>query len=118
MSDEYPDDADGLALRAVAGSGSDLSRPMVIDFSIRVADEASGQRIAALVEALGFDPSIHHDPDRDAWSIYASKSMLATYAGVLAARTQLNQLVQPHGATCDGWASFGNSAAAATDLPD
>jgi hypothetical protein len=111
MHDEYPGDADGVSLRTVAEGGSDMSRPMIIDFSIAVADEASARRIAALVEPLGFDPSIYNDPDRGSWSVYASKSMLATYAGVVAARRQLNELVGPLGGNCDGWASFGNSTA-------
>ena len=52
MSAEYPNDADGDALRSVAGSGSDMSSPMVIDFSVRVPDEATGQRLAVLIEYL------------------------------------------------------------------
>jgi hypothetical protein len=109
MSNDYPNDADGDALRSVASSGSDMSSPMVIDFSIHVPDEATGQRIAALVEPLGFDPSIYHDPDNGSWSLNCSKSMLATYEGVVTAQKQLSEVVQPHGARCAGWGSFGNS---------
>jgi hypothetical protein len=109
MPDEYPKDADGDALRRVAASGSDMSGPMVIDFSIDVPDEVTGQRIAVLVEPLGFDPSIYHDPDRSSWSLTCSKSMLATYEGVVAAQIQLSQVAQPLGGVCAGWGSFGNS---------
>jgi hypothetical protein len=35
--------------------------------------------------------------------------MLATYAGVVATKAELNDIAKPFGATCDGWASFGNS---------
>jgi hypothetical protein len=35
--------------------------------------------------------------------------MLATYAGVVATRAELNDIAGAFGATCDGWASFGNS---------
>ena len=111
MSAEYPNDADGDALRSVAGSGSDMSSPMVIDFSVRVPDEAAARRLAVLVESLGFDPSIYQDPDNGSWSLNCSKSMLATHAGVVAAQIQLNEVAQPHGGSCQGWGSFGNSGA-------
>jgi hypothetical protein len=111
MSAAYPDDADGEALRGVANSGSNMSSPMVIDFSIRVPDEATARRVAVLVEPLGFDPSIYQDPDNGSWSLNCSKSMLATYEGVVAAQTQLKAVAGPHGGTCQGWGSFGNSGA-------
>lgn len=34
MADLDPDDADGDALRTVADAGADMSRPMVIEFSV------------------------------------------------------------------------------------
>jgi hypothetical protein len=104
----YPADADGDALRQVAGSGSDMTQPMTIDFSLAVPDEAAARRVAAAAELLGFDPSIHEDPEKRSWSVYCSRSMLATYDGVVAAQAQLNEMAAPHGARCDGWASFGN----------
>lgn len=108
MSTDYPADADGEALRQVAASGSDMSQPMTIDFSVGAPDEAAARRVASAAELLGFDPSIYQDPEKGSWSVYCSMSMLATYAGVIAAQAQLNQMAEPHGARCDGWASFGN----------
>lgn len=35
----YPNDADGDALRRVAGAGSDMSKPMDIDFAVAAPDE-------------------------------------------------------------------------------
>lgn len=108
MDTEYPQDADGDALRRVAGGGADLSQPMVIDFAVAVADEATARRVAEIVAAHDFDPSISQDDGRDSWSVYCSKSMLATYEGVVAVRAQLNALLGANGGVCDGWATFGN----------
>jgi hypothetical protein len=109
VTDYYPNDADGDSLRRVASSGSDMALPMVIDFSVAAPDEAAARGVARAAESQGFDPSIYQSPDNGSWSVYCSKSMLATYEGVVAARTALNEFARPFGATCDGWASFGNS---------
>ena len=107
VSASYPDDADGDALRNVASSGADMSCSMVIDFSVGAPDEHSAREAAERVEARGYDPSLHQDDD-GRWTVYCAKSMLATYEGVVEARKELNQLLEPLGCVCDGWASFGN----------
>lgn len=108
MNADYPADADGDALRQVAAGGSNMAQPMTIDFVIAAPDEAAARGVAAASEALGFDPSIYQDPDKGTWSVTCSKSMLATYAGVIAAQAQLSELARPYAAACDGWGSFGN----------
>jgi hypothetical protein len=109
MSSDYPNDADGDELRNVAESGADMSRPMVIDFSVEVPDERTARRVAQVVETHGFDPSISEDDDTGSWSVHCSKSMLATYEGVVAVQAWLNDLLSPHGGVCDGWGTFGNT---------
>ena len=105
---EYPADADGDALRRVIEDGADIASPMVIDFSVVAPDERSARAIAALVVSQGFDPSITDDGGSGRWSVYCSKSMLATHAGVVAEQATLNALAAPQGGHCDGWATFGN----------
>jgi Regulator of ribonuclease activity B len=109
MSNTYPTDADGDALRKVVESGADMSRPMVIDFSVAVPDEGSARQVAEIVATRDFDPSIYEDNDKGSWSVYCSKSMLATYDGVVAVQAELNGLVAPLQGRCDGWATFGNT---------
>jgi len=48
-----PDDADGNALRLVADSGVDLSRPMDIDFVVAVPDRQAGEAVARLAAVSG-----------------------------------------------------------------
>jgi len=106
---DFPNDADGDSLRRVVESGSDLSQPMSIDFTIEAPDEHAARRIAELVSAKGFDPSICDNEGRSSWSVYCSKFMLATYDGVVAAQAQLSEMARLHGGRCDGWSTFGNS---------
>jgi hypothetical protein len=82
---------------------------MVIDFSVDVPDEHTARRVAEIVAGHGFDPSIFEDDDSGSWSVYCSKSMLATYDGVVAVQAQLNELLGPYGGSCDGWGTFGNT---------
>jgi hypothetical protein len=107
-TDRFPQDADGEELRRLAADGSDLSQPMTLDFTVVASSEAAAREIATGSEALGFDPSIYQDPDRGAWTVTCSRSMLATHAAVTAARAQLDELGRPFGARCDGWGSFGH----------
>src|SRR5580693_4585527 len=109
MSSSYPNDDDGDALRNVAESGADMSRPMVIDFSVEVRDEPTARRVAELVAAHGYDPSISEEDGGQSWSVSCSKSMLATYEGVVTVQAELNELVKPHGGSCEGWGTFGNN---------
>ena len=109
MKPPYPDDADGDALRKVAESGADMSRPMVIEFSVDVPDERAARRVAEVVAPAGFDPSIFHHDETDSWSIYCAKEMLATYDAVIDVQSELNRLLRPHDGRCDGWGTYGNT---------
>lgn len=105
----YPDDADGDALREVAESGADMSRPMVIEFSVDAPDERAARRVSEVVASAGFDPSILHDDETESWSVYCAKELLATYETVIGVQSELNRLLPPHGGHCDGWGTFGNT---------
>jgi len=106
---DYPNDADGDSLRRVREAGSDMSLPMTIDFAVDVASESAARAVASLVSTHGFDPSISDNEGRGFWSIYCSKTMLATYDAVVSVRALLNALTKAHGGSCDSWASFGNA---------
>jgi hypothetical protein len=109
---DYPNDADGDSLRRVRDGGSDMSLPMTIDFSITVPNETAARAVADVVSTHGFDPSISDNEGRGSWSVYCSKTMLATYDSVVAVQAQLNELTKAHGGSCDGWGTFGNSQSA------
>lgn len=105
---DYPDDADGHALRRVAAE-SDMSRPMVIDFFVAVPDQQSGERIAKAADAAGYRPRLDQDEESGQWTCYCSKQMLADHAGVLAAQRELAVIADTvDGCDVDGWGTFGN----------
>ena len=46
MNEDYPGDADGDALRRVAATGANMSRPMEIEFFVAIPDREAGEAIA------------------------------------------------------------------------
>ena len=58
MGTIYPNDADGDALRRVAGSGADMSRPMTIDFSVASPNREAADQVAQLPR-MDLSPQFH-----------------------------------------------------------
>lgn len=107
---QFPADADGDALRRVAEGGSDLSQPMVIEFSIAVPDQASGEATAGAAGSEGFETIVDHDDESEGWSCYCRMEMVATYERLLEVQDEPQRLAAPHGGRVDGWVTAGNVA--------
>jgi regulator of RNase E activity RraB len=101
-----PNDADGDALRRLAAAGSDLSRPMSIDFAVAVPSRVAGLAVARAAAVVGYESSV--DGGGDGWTCYCTRRMVASHAAVVDAQAELNRLSEPHGGRCDGWGSAGN----------
>lgn len=63
MSQTYPDDADGQTLRQIAADGSDMSKPMDIDFRVAAPSEATARQVADQAARLGYDAAIFFDDE-------------------------------------------------------
>ncbi len=109
MTSEYPDDADGKALLRVATDGADMSKPMEIDFFVDVSDEDVGEQVADAATEAGYEVTVTQDDETEEWTCFCSKTMLATYDGVIEAQAELDRLAEPFGAKTDGWGTFGNA---------
>ena len=115
MTDEYPNDADGDALRAIAEGGNDMSQPRDVDVQIAAADEAVATRVAEEALKLGYRTSIYRDDEEadveesgDLWTCECTKSMVLTYDAIIAAQSELDGIAKPLDAYVDGWGTFGN----------
>ena len=109
MARTLPNDADGDALRRLAEDGSDLTKPMVIDFAVAVPDESAGRRIAAAAVKVGFSAGIDQDGESGEWTCYCTRTMVPEYEEIIRQQELLDRIGQPHGGYCDGWGSFGNA---------
>ena len=109
MADDFPHDADGEALRRIAEDGSNLSKPMFINFQVVVPDEESAKGLASIAGKLGYHVSIYESPDCDLpWTCECSSRMLATYETVIAIQEELAEISVQFGGHPDGWGTFGN----------
>ena len=104
---DYPDDADGDALRRVAAD-SDMSKPMRIDFAVAVPNENAGKNIAEQAWIRGYETSVVYDKVGNRWTCYCIKEMVPTYEGVVNAQRELDELSRPLGGYSDGWGTSGN----------
>ena len=109
MAIDFPKDSDGDALRRVLHDGSDLARPMLIDFQVSVPSEEAAQKLADVARKLGYRVQVYDSLEcRLPWTCECSTRMLATYEGVLAVQAELATLGAPLGGFPDGWGTFGN----------
>ena len=109
MATDYPDNADGNALRRLADSGADMSKPMDIDFFIAASDEATAEVVADKAAGLGYRTEICFDDDEslvDPWTCECTKAMVPTYEAVIAAQAELHAIARSLGAYTDGWGTF------------
>lgn len=104
-----PDDSDGDALRRVESDGSDMSKPMFVNFQVAVPDESSAKALADVVYKLGYRVSIYDSPECSLpWTCECSSRMVASYDSVVAIQNELAELSGPFGGHPDGWGTFGN----------
>ena len=104
----FPDNADGDALRRLAESGADMTSPMVIDFAVAIPDESTGRAIALKAIEIGYKTNVDQDSESSEWTCYCSKAMFATYEDVLNCQLELDKIAVAYGGFANGWGAFGN----------
>lgn len=108
MSVDYPNDADGDAIRRVASDGNNMDQPMSVDFPVVLPDEVSAQRFAELAKPHGYESRLYKDEEAEGWDIICVKEMILTYDAVIAVQDKMNVLSKPPGGYSDGWGTAGN----------
>jgi regulator of RNase E activity RraB len=115
---DFPNDADGDALRRVVRDGSDMTKPMFIDFQVALPHEDAANDLATAARKLGYRVKVYDSAEcRLPWTCECSTRMLATYDGVVAVQGELAALSAPLGGFPDGWGTFGNGPNGQPDAP-
>lgn len=116
MTTTFPDDVDGDALKLIAETGSDFSKPMDVDIQIAAADEETAIAIANAVGSLGYRTEIYFDDEiedvedaAEQWTCECSKVMTLSYDSIIEAQEQLDKIAKPLMGYVDGWSTFGNA---------
>jgi regulator of ribonuclease activity B len=97
--------------RRLANGGSDLSKPMYINFQVVVPDEPAARGLAQVASKLGYHADYYASPECSLpWTCECSTRMIASYDGVIATQNELAKLAAPFGGHPDGWGSFENDS--------
>jgi regulator of RNase E activity RraB len=108
MRAEQQDEATRTALERIAKDGSDLNRPLKMDFFVAVPDEIGGHTVAARASELGFDTSVEQDPESGDWTCICSKLLVLSNNVVVSIEVKLDSLAHDIGGYVDGFGTFGN----------
>jgi len=106
---ELPDNATGDALRRILYAGSDLSKPLEMDFFMAVPSEDAGNRVAKMAQQIGFTTKVERDEETSEWTCYCTKTIVPDYAEVVKMEETLDAIAKPFGGYIDGFGSFGNA---------
>jgi regulator of RNase E activity RraB len=98
------------ALHRMAEDGSDMSKPMAMDFFIAVPSREAGNDVASEASALGFGTSVEHDDASAEWTGFCQKTIVPALATVIEIEDQLETIAQRHGGFNDGFGSYGNAS--------
>jgi hypothetical protein len=107
--ENIPDDSTGKALKEYIRNGSDLRKPMKIDFFVAVPSEEQGKQVSLKARDLGFQTSVEKDEKTLAWTCYCTKTLIPQYSEVIKIENQLNSISRPYGGYSDGFGSYGNA---------
>jgi regulator of RNase E activity RraB len=110
MADHDNGSRDAATLEAMVVAGGDLSRPFTVDHFIEgFRDEATAQAVAEDVAKLGYDVLVVPLDDELGPCVQASHEQMLNEEELGAARAQLIEVADRHGAVYDGWGAESNA---------
>lgn len=95
-------------LNSIKECGSDLSRPLVMDFFVTAPTEHAGKKICSAVEKLGFSVRLDYDSPTRCWTCYCSQELIADLDFVFDIEELLDAVAAKYGGAADGFGTFGN----------
>lgn len=104
-----PDDATGNALREYVANGSNLDKPMNIEFFLSIPSVGIGDIVSNDKRLSDFEMSIEHDQESNEWTCYCEITVIPTYANITKIEALLGRVAEEYGAHYDGFGSFGNA---------
>jgi hypothetical protein len=102
-AEPVPDVSDGEAVAAIAASGVDLSRPVLLRHVLLVNDPAGAEALHAAVLSDGYDARIDTHDGGWTWIVTATETVVLTPLHAARARARLTSLASRHGAEYEGW---------------
>lgn len=106
MKFQFPNDADGDALRKIQASGSDMSKPHVLDFYLCFNDETTAKKVAQMIPSPAEIHEVSQEDD-GRWTCFCKATLIPTYDAVVKLDRLLDKFCQDFGGEYEGWGSFG-----------
>ena len=94
---------DGEVVAAIAASGVDLSKPVLLRHVLLVHDPHAAEALAAAVSADGYDTGLDTSDGGWTWIVRATETALLTPVHAARARARFASLASRHGAEYEGW---------------
>lgn len=107
MATDYPNDADGDALRLVARHGSDMTQPMLIDFAVDAPSEKVADLVVAHLKVKDFASDKTSNCD-GRWTVTVPVMMPPIYEKIVCFQEALDEDLAQFSAKSDGWGALGN----------
>jgi len=104
----YPNDANGDALRRMEANGDDLSRPRSIEFTVVFPDENAAKHFENQIVGLGYTASIEFTQiaQEFPWDVIVANQMIPLYEEIVAFEDFLQEAAKRLGGHTDGWGCF------------
>lgn len=97
------------ALERLSSDGSDLARPMEVDFFVDVPSEQSARTVAGRADTRGFKCSVDYDGEGGSWTCCCTKTVVLDLDCVRQIAAELDRLAHDVGGAYDGFGSYGNA---------
>jgi len=110
---EFPDDADGDAIRRLSAD-ADFGRQMAVDFSVIFRDEQLAKAFLKFMENRAMVADCHlRQSEADSsegfeWDATVTYFMFVSYDSLIYEQRDLAKHAETYGGELDGWGSFGN----------
>ena len=111
VDDFAAEEATRAALRHYEDSGSDLTRPMEMDFFVAVPSEAVGHVVVVRTTPMGFSSRLSRDDESGEWTVTCTVTIVPAVERVIALERLLDRLARELGGFADGFGSLGNAPA-------
>lgn len=93
------------ALEVYKEHGSDLTKPMTMEFFVLLPSEAAATEIAKTCSSRGFATKVKHTPTVGGFTCYCEKTIIPSYENVRAIELELDSIARPFGGKSDGFGS-------------
>ena len=108
MSDQFPNDANGDALRRLRNDGDKLTEARDVDFNVLFPNQSTAEAFAEQFREEGYVVEVTECDSmlELSWNARVVKNLVPTYNGILSFEDELQTAATPLGGRNDGWGCF------------